>query len=338
MTAKIQTRLVDSTRPDLKQFAPLETPFVLMVDPSSICNFRCRFCPTGDRELIRSIGRQQGLMELAAFQKIVDDLQDFDRHIKVLRLYKEGEPLMNKALPEMIKYARQSGRIDRIDTTTNGALLSPGMSERLIEAGIDQINISVNGINDGQFTEYTRTSVSFAKYVENIRYLYQIKGKCEIYIKSIKENLSEDDQKTFMDTFGDIADRIFLEDLFPAWPGFESDEIPVQPTVGHYGQKVVERKVCPFVFYMMVIASDGSVCLCVSDWARKAVTGSVLEKSVREIWLGELMNSHRLSHLEGHRMSEPVCDKCDVISCGVFDNVDSDAVEIRERLLAGEYY
>lgn len=339
MKATIQNRLVDiGKKSDLKQAAPLEAPFVLMVDPSNNCNFQCRFCPTGDRKLIQSTGRYQGPMGYETFAKIIDDLSEFSTPIKVLRLYKEGEPLMNKLLPEMIRYAKQSGRIGRIDTTTNGALLLPRISESLITAGIDQINISVNGMEDEQFTDLVRTKVNFTKYLHNIRYLYEIRGKCEIYVKAIAENLSEDDQKRFLDTFGEFSDRIFLEHLSPLWPSFKFNDIPMEFTAGHYGQPIEDRAVCPYIFYIMVINSDGSVSLCVQDWTRGLVVGSVTERSVKEIWLGKRINAHRLSHLNGCRMDDPVCGNCRCMSHGVTENIDATAREIRERLIAKEYY
>jgi len=84
-------------------------------------------------------------MAFDMFKKIVDDLRGFPYPVRVLRLYKEGEPLMNKRFAEMVGYARQSDKIERIDTTTNGVLLTLKTSEKVIAAGIDQINISVNG-------------------------------------------------------------------------------------------------------------------------------------------------------------------------------------------------
>jgi hypothetical protein len=89
--------------------APLGTPFVLIVDPASHCNFKCRFCPTGDLELIKATGRYQGSMAFDTFKKIIDDLQEFPEPVRVLRLYKEGEPLMNKRFADMVRYARGSG-------------------------------------------------------------------------------------------------------------------------------------------------------------------------------------------------------------------------------------
>lgn len=335
--AIFRNRLVN-TRSDLGRLAPLRTPSVLIVDPASHCNFKSRFCPTGDLEQITSTGRYQGGMAFESFTKIVDDLQEFDEPVRVLRLYKEAEPLMNKRFAEMVRYARGSDRILRVGTTPNGVLLTPKTSEKVIEAGIDQINISVNGVGDEQFAELVRIKVSFGKYVENIKYLYSIRGNCEIYIKAIKENLSEDDQKQYLDTFGDSADRIFFEHLFANWPGFEDNFIPKDCSVGHYEDPVVERSVCLYIFYSAAINFDGTVSLCVQDWARKLVVGSVAVESVRDIWLGQRLNAHWLPHLNSCRNDNPACGACQSPAFSACDNVDLNAGEIKHRVLAAEYH
>ena len=266
MKAKIKSRVNTENHTVLGEVVPLETPFVLLVDPSNLCNFRCRFCPTGDQDLIRKTGRYQGILDFNLFKKIIDDLKEFPEPIKVLRLYKEGEPLINPHFADMIKYAKESKRVLRIDTTTNGALLNPKLNRQIIDAGIDRINISVNGISSEQIYKFTNARVDFEKYVENIRDLYENKGNCEIYIKAIKENLSSDEQSKFFDIFGNISDLIYLENLSPVWPEFKFDGIEMKFSSGHYGQPITKRQVCPNIFYTMVINSDGKTSLCVGDW------------------------------------------------------------------------
>jgi MoaA/NifB/PqqE/SkfB family radical SAM enzyme len=339
MKAAVRTRLVDaSQRQALGGIAPIATPFVLIVDPASTCNFRCKFCPTGDHALIRSTGRFQGAMKFEVFQKLIDDLEMFPSPVRVLRLYKEGEPLMNKRLPDMIAYAKQSKKVLRIDTTTNGALLRPKLSEDLISAGIDQINISVNGMHDGQFKELVDAKVQFDSFVENIRYLHTIKGRCEIYVKCIYENFTESERQRFLDTFGEIADRVFMEHLFQNWPEFKPEFLSRQFEVAQYGGAPTERSVCPYIFYTMTVNSDGTVSCCVQDWARKLVVGSLHESSARDIWLGQSLNAHRHAHLRGCRKNNPTCADCGVMSFGVHDDLDGSATLIEERLVAGEYH
>ena len=97
MKAELKPRINLENRTRLEEVIPLSTPMILFVDPSSACNFQCTFCPTGDRELIKSTGRWQGHMDFDLYKKIIDDLKEFDKPLKVLRLYKEGFYIEAKA-------------------------------------------------------------------------------------------------------------------------------------------------------------------------------------------------------------------------------------------------
>jgi len=194
LKAKIEPRINLKGRTNLEEVIPLSTPFVLFVDPSNICNFKCKFCPTGHNDLIKKSNRIQTLMDFNLYKKIIDDLKEFDKPLKVLRLYKEGEPLLNPYFSEMIKYAKNKEYVNYIDTTTNGFLLIPHIAKSIIEAGLNKINISVNGLSDSQFLEFSGAHVKFDKYVENIINLYNNKKDCEIVIKTTEDFLSEEDK------------------------------------------------------------------------------------------------------------------------------------------------
>lgn len=333
MKAKIKHRVNIENHIILGEVVPLNTPFVLLVDPSNLCNFRCEFCPTGHRDLISKTGRFQGNMDINLFKKIIDDLEEFPEPIRVLRLYKEGEPLINPYFADMIKYGRNSKRILRIDTTTNGALLNHQLNEKIIEAGLNQINISVNGVTAEQIYKYTKAKVDFKKYVENIKHLYDNRGDCEISIKAIRELLTEDERQQFFDIFGDISNRIFLESLSPAWPNFKFTEDESVIETGNYGQSIIERKVCPYIFYIMVINSDGKSSFCVGDWKHTLIAGDLKKQSVKEVWQGDILKNARLAHVEGHRSENEFCAACRVVSHGTLDNLDPYMKEIKDRLL-----
>jgi sulfatase maturation enzyme AslB (radical SAM superfamily) len=332
MKAKIKSRIYSESHEILGEVAPLETPFVLLVDPSSLCNFRCRYCPTGNNDLIRKTGRYQGILDYNLFKKIIDDLKEFPDSIKVLRLYKEGEPLLNPHFSDMVKYAKDSRKVLKVDTTTNGALLNSELNRKIIKSGIDRINISVSGVSSEQIYKYSNVKLDFEKYVDNIRDLYENKGDCEIYIKSIKQNLTTDEQDKFYSIFGDMSDRIFLENLSPSWPEFEFNDMEMKFSSGHYGQQIAEKKVCPYIFYIMVINSDGKTSLCVGDWKHKLGYGDTSKQSVKDIWLGDVINSYRISHLENKRHEIDFCRNCLVLSHGTLENIDTYAEKIREKI------
>ena len=335
MKAKIKPRINLENRTRLEEVIPLSTPMILFVDPASICNFMCKFCPTGNRQMIKNTERWQGLMDFGLYKKIIDDLGEFNEPLKVLRLYKEGEPLLNKHFADMVRYAKESGFVKYIDTTTNGYLLETDRIKPALDAGLDRINISVDGMSDEQFLEFTGVKVDFEKYVDNIRNLYNIKGDCEICIKIAGDFLSEDEKNLFYDTFGDYADRIFIENVAPCWPEFGvEDRLGVKITKGIYDQPISDVNTCPYIFYSMSVNSDGTVSLCFLDWAHKLLIGDIRNQGLKEIWDGEILFQHQIKHLYGKRKENPVCGQCGQLSHCLPDNIDPYIDTLTDRLLA----
>ncbi len=333
MKAQVKPRINQEGRTRLEEVIPLTTPFVLFVDPSSACNFRCKFCPSGDPALIRETGRWQGAMDMKLYRKIIDDLQDFDEPLKVLRLYKDGEPLLNRNFAEMVRIAKESGVASSVDTTTNGSLLDPERMKPVLDAGIDRINISVDGLSEDQFLEFAGVKIDFDRYVDNIRRIYEMKGSCELLVKIAGDTLSEDEKTRFFRIFGDYADRIFIENVAPCWPEFDlSARLDVNMDKGIYDQPVSEVLTCPYIFYSLSVNSDGSVSLCFLDWARKLIVGDVRRESLKDIWNGDTLRQHRLDHLRGNRKSDPVCGACGQLTHCLPDNIDPYAEVLLNRI------
>lgn len=323
----------DRTR--LGSVIPLSTPYVLFIDPNSACNFECTFCPTGDRGLMKKIGRYQGGLSLDDFQKILDDCRDFGEKLKVLRLYKDGEPLLNKNIYSMIELAKKSNCFDSIDTTSNGLLLTRKNSENLVSAGLNLINISVDGLSEDQFFHFTKRRVNFKNFVDQIKYLYEIRGDLKIVIKTTSEIIGEDKHQEFLDVFSPYCDKIFVENTSPCWPDFDVEErMGITIEKGLYGNEIIEQTACPYLFYSVSVNSDMKVSACFVDWSRDLIVGDLRNASLKDVWHSDLMNSHRMNHILGNRKSHPICGKCGQIShCGP-DSIEEDLPIIKEKMMS----
>lgn len=333
MTAKEGHRYYKE-RTRLETVIPLAAPFILYVDPSSACNLKCRFCPCGrahDDLWTESKRSSVGVMEMDLFRKIVDDCSGFPDPIKVLRLYKEGEPLVNPHFAEMVSYARQSGHFTGIDTTTNGTLLHPKLNREIIKAGLTRIHISVEGLCGEDYEEICGTKIDFEQFRENLRDLYEHRGDCHIFIKTIVENCSAGDEaakkEKFYRLFGDLCDEISFEHIAPCWPGFDKEFYSEE--VGVYGNKIQECVVCPRLFYILTINSDGAATRCIVDWNRKMLIGDVHQHSVPELW--KMMDTYRIEHLKGNRRKMTGCDECLEIETAAIDNIDAYREELLKR-------
>lgn len=328
--------LVNRTR--LETVIPLETPFVVFVDPSDACNFKCRFCPTSDRDLMKAVERPWKQMSFELFQKIADDMTKFPGKVEVLRLYKDGEPLLNKRLADMIKYAKDVGASKRIDTTTNAALLTKERGKAIAEAGLDRINISIYGVNNEHYTNFSGVKLEFERVLANVREFYEVRRNCEVLVKINGDTLSETEKQMFLDQFGDYADKIHIEHIMSCWPEFELRGVNVNQDKGIYGQEIKEVNACPYPFYSFSINSDGLASVCFLDWGRKMIVGDARSESVPEIWNGKPIKSYRKMFLEGKRKEHTVCRGCGQMTHGLPDQIDSYRDNILIKLNSTAYF
>lgn len=322
---------------ELKKVLPLRTPYVIHIDPCDTCNFSCKFCPSGNRELMKKTkGRGHGPMDFALYQNIIDSLQDFRDPIRVIRLYKEGEPLLNPRFADMVRYAKSSSKVQRVDTTTNASMLTPERSLEIIDAGLDRINISVEGINESQYLEFSNHKFSFERFVDQIAFFYDHKKQCEMNIKINGDILTAEEEELFYKTFGNITDGISVEHAIDYWPKYKEMQVDIDESQSLLGGQAHEVLVCPYVFYEMCINSDGTYSMCRFDWNHAMLLDHHVGAPVtpRKIWDSAVLFEFQERFLKKERLRLTVlsCPKCGILKQGVPEDLDAYADEILEEM------
>lgn len=321
MTAKKTPRIRLEGRTDLSKAIPLDTPFHLFIDPSAACNFKCRFC------FDHSSGHHE-IMKFDLFKKVIDDCTGFPHRIKALRLYGFGEPLLNRRLPDMVRYAKDQGVTDFVEFTSNGWWLTHETSRALVSAGLDAITISVPGLTNERIKVSCGKNVNFEEYRENIEYFYSIRQNCRLHVKLTNYNLSPEDEQAFYRAFNDIADEISLDNIVPIWPDMP-DLGQKDPQYNIYMREVRPVEVCPYIFYHMTVHANGDVSTCFVDWQHKNKIGDVKTENLVDIWNGNPLHAIRVSQLNGHKYG--ICRDCGQLKYGQADDV-GDPQEILQRL------
>jgi len=322
MKAKIQARIYSSKKGDLTQAIPLGTPYSVHIDPCSYCNFKCKFCFQSDEKADKL---SKGLMNFDTLNKIVNGLFEFPDKIKKIKIGLHGEPLLHPLITNIINYIKRAQLCDVIELFTNGFLLEPILNSMLISSGLDCINIAVEGLTNKQYKEMTGAKIYMGRFIRKIRHLYNNRGKCRIYIKTITQ-----DKDRFFDMFGDICDEIFVENQVPQWSGIGNPELPDK---GMYGQKIKQwKEVCPFIFMYLHYNWDGSVSPCTLDWGHKVIIGDANKETALEIWQGKKLKDLQIKMLEGKRREIPFCDKClaPMVCCD--EDLDDKSKELRGKI------
>lgn len=310
-------------REELAELLPLPNPISMQVDPASLCNFKCAFCPTGDPHLVKQSGRKQTFMKRELFEKVVADISAFERNLKVLRLFKDGEPMLNPHFIDMVRIAKNEPKIERVETTTNGSKLGPGFNEQLVDAGLDRIVLSIEGVTAERYLSFARVRFDFEGFVEKVRHLYEIRGDLKLHVKTVAQNLdyANGEDRKFLDTFGPISDGIYIENTIASWPQFAVDGA-VDAAIDAYGGRTVKKDLCPYPYYTLSINADGVVSPCCVDWNRDLALGSVVTESLLDIWNGEALNALRRQHLTEGLGKNPSCGSCGQVHACTHENLD----------------
>lgn len=328
----------NENRTYLKDVVPLETPYNIKVEVSSLCNARCVYCAHSKPD---HGGVWQGNMSMELFEKVLHDIKEFPEKPKQMETFMFGEPLCNPLLPEMITLAKKEDVVDRITFTTNGLLLTPGKTDALMSSeGIDIIRISLQGLSAGAYEKICAVKVNFDEFLENLRYLYDHKGKCQIRMKIADIALKDvpDGEKKFEEMFGEISDSIFIEHILPLYQDMDYDKIDknINKTVmnGRENVKTTHiHKVCHRPFFRVRVAANGLVTSACCDTPNDIVYGDINKNTLYEIWNGEKHKAFLKMQLEGKRFMHPSCKDCvaanDITSEA--DYLDPWAEELLER-------
>jgi GTP 3',8-cyclase len=112
------------------------------------CNFRCPYCmPETEFHADFQFLKKQQLLGHAEILKIAGVAVALG--VSKLRVT-GGEPLLDKKVHELVEGLSRLRGVDDLALTTNGMLLAP-VAQRLADAGLDRVTISLDSIDPGVF-------------------------------------------------------------------------------------------------------------------------------------------------------------------------------------------
>lgn len=296
-------------------------PNDVVIETASVCNLRCTIC----RSVKADLGRQHKFMPLALFKKIVDDLVPICGSIGVSYC---GEPLLNKEIFAMIRYASDKRML--VSMLTNGVLLNTGARMGVLDSGLHFMAISMDGATKDTY-EAIRVGASFERLVENIRSLVKernLRGQAspsiDLQMVVTKRNIYE------IDTFERLArslgvERAYLKSLHIDRSREEEDldfvkgleanyfvdsaMLPSRYAVDEGGRLALKDKgECPQGVRSPVITADGNVLPCCFDIFGEHGMGNVADRKFLDIW-----NSPKYVHFR-HTLAMqrklPMCGNC----------------------------
>src|SRR5438270_11118847 len=136
---------------------PQHGPVCLYLETTNRCNLLCTTCPRTYVEL-----EPPADMSWELFTSIVDQVPNLQRAV----LHGVGEPMLVKNLPKMVRYLKDRGTY--VLFNTNGTVLNQRNGRALIDAGLDELRVSLDASTAKSF-KAIRGKNYFERILRNVR-------------------------------------------------------------------------------------------------------------------------------------------------------------------------
>ena len=281
----------------------LSYPRYIEIETVNACNARCPMCTIDDWQ------RNAPTMKEPLFRRIADDILQHTDEVKRVSLYRDGEPLLDKRLPDRVAVLKQGG-VKQVSISSNVSLLDEDRSRALLEAGLDVIIMSIDSLKKEVF-ENIRVRLDFDEVLANakrfIRLRDEINPGTRIWMRMIRQEENKDEWPHYHRFWSELmapTDRIYHHNIFN-WGGQLDRFAPIDTS---YEPNLP----CVALWSLLVIFGNGDVPLCNVDYNNKYPTGSILEHSIEELWRSKVMNERREMHLNGNKGGISLCKNCNV--------------------------
>ena len=319
----LKSSLISNYLPYIPEFyLKRKHPNYIVIEVTNSCNLNCQFCLTSDET------RERGLMSLENFKKIIDKLPP---QIQQIDLDFSGEPLLNKDVFKMVKYAKQNGISTFI--STNATFLDKFDPKEIIDSGLGKIAVCVDGASKETHEFYRRNS-DFEQVKNNIKRLCSIKEMEKsrnpvITMQTLITKRNEHEIPKIEMLAKDLGvDKLYLRKMsISNYEGKSKldaakEELPSEKYSMYRieNDKVIildEPKYC-YAIFNLVVLWNGDVTTCCFDYDGENVYGNLLKSSFKDIW-----DKVPRKRIINRRF--PLCDKCELSS-----DIDYKIIELND--------
>jgi len=252
--------------------------------------------------------RPTGMMDFGLFQKIVDECSQY-RQVEQFHLHGFGEPLLDKRLPEKVRYVKERSRaFTYIVTTIN--IMTEDFAREIIGAGLDGMKISLYGDTKETY-EAIHRRLKFERTLAAMDVFLRVRDEMNAPNPALRVQFAEGlapsaELESWARRWGPKldADRgdVLLKSTMHNWVG-------AKPTGTH--QLPESERYCSWPFHDIQILWDGRVSPCVFDYDGTVVLGDVKSNTIREIWAGKRYEEFRNVWRTRRSYSISICKQCD---------------------------
>lgn len=280
-------------------------PHLIVIEPTTLCNLKCPLCPR------TKLTRLHGSMKFKEFKKITDKLP---KTINTMELYFMGEPLMNKEIFKMVKYAEKNKISTKISTNV---MLLDKYNDEIFDSNLSHLIVTLDGATKKSHEAY-RIGSNFDKITKTIKELCISKEKLnlkkpEITLQFLIMKENENEIEKIIKLSKELGvDHLTLKTISLGAENTEKIEKLKKkylPENKKYIRNKYENKtdICYWAF-CSVILWNGDITICCYDFDGEYIQGNAIKDDFNKIYKSKEYKELRKKIL---KRELKICKKCD---------------------------
>ena len=297
MSKEVLTKQVEQGR--LKDAG--DFPKVVLIDSVSYCNLLCSMC------VHKKMTRPKGIMPWKLFTKIIDEIAETDKHVRVWMVF-FGEALILKrrtpSIFDMIAYAKGKGLTDVV-LNSNANLLDDHAARGLMNAGLDAIYIGLDAFTPETYAK-VRVGGNYQRTRDHILHLLELQktmgvSNPQVFVQFVEMDVNRDEKEDFIKFWNSKGAKVKIRPKV-SWAGMiEAPNL----VLGN-----ADRWPCYWAMQTMSVTDTGKVVTCAVDLDARYVAGDITKQSLKEIWNSSLKELRRLHNEKKFYELPPNCRDC----------------------------
>jgi radical SAM protein with 4Fe4S-binding SPASM domain len=262
-------------------------------------------------------------LSLELFERILSQVQTTAH---TMQFYFQGEPLLNKHLPEMIARAHQVGIYTIV--STNAQTISKELANALVKSGLSRIIVSIDGFSEESYTAY-RVGGSLQKALEGLQLMRHAKethhSAIRIELQVLRLRTNEHEWEWIRRNYKRLgathlvfktAQLYDYEHGNPLMPSNERYSRYKKGADGKYfkiqnSKFLINTSPCYRLWSGCVITTTGEILPCCYDKGHHYSFGNILSLSLRDIFHSKKANNFRRHVLLSQKSRPNMCNNCD---------------------------
>ncbi|MBX9848429.1 MAG: radical SAM protein [Rhodocyclaceae bacterium] len=282
-----------------------EFPSQILMDITEVCNLACVHCPHPTFKKSEHYGARY--LDPVLNEKMVDEVARYGQgHTQYIRYASNGEPLVHPQGYDMIEHAVLHSGVF-VTITTNGTIMNEKRTQRLLEAGVNMIDISIDAHLPETYAKVRvggDLSVTRGNVLRLIEWVRAGKASTKVVVSFVEQADNRAEAADFEKYWQDKgADSVIIRRQHSC-----SGAMPELAALAR--QRSEARRPCLYPWERICINARGDLAFCPSDWVHGSSFADYNTSSIHELWQGDFYRQLRAAHLNNDYSQHGFCGQC----------------------------